>query len=196
MRISGGKWRGQRLQIPPGRIRPSAAKLLQALFDAVSARHGGSLDGMRVLDIFAGSGALGLEALSRGAAFALFLDCDRRAIAAMRANAVGLGLRAEYALRHQDIRRLGRRPDSMPPFDMALLDPPYRFGLAECALARLASGGWMRAGGYAMVEESAAAVIAPPPGWIADMQRRYGDSRLFGLCWTPQRQPTSPPPCA
>lgn len=196
MRISGGKWRGQRLQVPPGRIRPSAAKLRQALFNTLAAKHGNTLNGMRVLDIFAGSGALGLEALSHGAAFALFLDCDRRAIAAMRANAVRLGLRAEYALRHQDIRRLARRPDHMPPFHLALLDPPYGFGLAECALARLANGGWMRPGGYAMVEESAAAVIAPPPGWTADMQRRYGDSRLFGLYWHPQRQPTSPSPCA
>ena len=183
MRISGGSRRGQSLvRMRGGRIRPSAEKLRQALFNRLAAqRCKPDLNGCRVLDVFAGSGVLGFEALSRGADFVLFLDQNRCALATIRANAARLGLRDAHMLRHRDATRIGKRPDDMAAFDVILLDPPYGKGLAEKALARLAAGGWFAENAIIVVEEAAGAAFMPPPGMRLLAQRRYGDSRLLWL---------------
>ena len=183
MRISGGSRRGRSLVRLRGRqIRPSAEKLRQALFDSLAAQRGRpGLDGCRVLDVFAGSGVLGFEALSRGADFVLFLDRDRQALATVRANAVRLGLQGGHELRHRDATCIGRRPDGIAPFDVILLDPPYGRGLGEKALARLAAGGWPAGNAVMVLEEAANAAVTPPPGMRIVSQRRYGDSRLLWL---------------
>ena len=125
------------------------------MFDALaSRRQNDSLAGLRVLDVFAGSGVLGFEALSRGASFALFLDKDKNALATIRHNADELELDKEpeksLDMRHRDVTRLGKIPKSIEPFDLVFCDPPYSRGLGERALARLEAGGWLSTG--AMVE--------------------------------------------
>ena len=185
MRISGGSRRGHTLHRLRGRhIRPTAEKLRQAMFNRLAAqRQQQDLSGCRVLDVFAGSGVLGFEALSRGADFVLFLDRDRHALATIRANAEHLGLHTAHMLRHRDATRLGKRPDALAAFDIILLDPPYGRGLAEKALLRLTSGGWLAENASIILEEAADTTFTPPPGTRMLSQHRYGDSRL--LCLAP-----------
>ncbi len=178
MRIVGGRLRGRALNSPASRdIRPTSDRLRETLFDVLTHRYPDRLEGARVVDLFAGSGALGIEALSRGAAFALFIDNGAEARALLRANVEALALGGVTRIWRADATQLGRAP-SGPPFDLAFLDPPYNQNFAGPALAALTTGGWLAPGGFAVVEEHAKALIAAPRGLALLDERIYGDTKL------------------
>ena len=171
MRIIAGAWRGRPIQAPAGQsTRPTADRAREGLFSMLASRLG-SFDGLAVADLFAGSGALGLEALSRGAASCLFVETDRAAADLIRRNlqALGGGDRAE--VRCQPAERLSpsRR------FDLVLADPPYRSGLAEALVPRLAD--WLAPGGWASIE-SGAPLPADTPGLQRMVERRFGRATI------------------
>jgi len=181
MRIVGGSLRGRLLRAPASRaIRPTSERLRESIFDILAHRHPDVLEGARVVDLFAGSGALGLEALSRGARFALFVDNGAEARALLRGNVEALGLGGQAQILRADASQLGRAP-SGPPFTLAFLDPPYGKGLAGPALAALAAGEWLVDGALCVVEEAAKAQIAAPPGFRPEDERIYGDTKIMFL---------------
>ena len=186
MRIIGGEKRGASIRTPKGRdTRPTTDRVREALFNVLMhANFAPPLAGARVLDLFAGSGALGLEALSRGAAFSLFVDTDAKARAAVRDNLMQLGLQGRAKIWRRDATNMGRCAP-MPPFDMAFLDPPYGKGLAERALASLHEGGWLRPGALVVVEESMRNDLAELPPFMPLDARTYGDTALHFLCYRP-----------
>src|ERR1700744_3562462 len=146
MRIVAGRYRGKALTAPAGdATRPTSDRARQAGFNILEhAAWSPGLRDMRVIDLFAGSGALGLEALSRGAAFCLFVETDEAARGAIRENIDAMSLFGVTRVHRRDATDLGVRPGADgPAFDLAFLDPPYAKGLGEVALARLADGGWL-----------------------------------------------------
>ncbi len=146
MRVVGGRLKGRVLHAPASRaIRPTSERLRESIFDILAHRHAGALEGARVVDLFAGSGALGIEALSRGADFALFVDSGAEARALLRANVEALALGGVTRIWRADAARLGKAPAG-PPFTLAFLDPPYDKGLAGPALAALCAGQLARRG--------------------------------------------------
>src|SRR5213082_3795928 len=146
MRIVGGRLRGRALAAPKSQaIRPSADRLREALFNILVHAYGDPITGARVLDLFAGTGALGIEAISRGAAFALFIDNGTEARALLRNNVEALGLGGMTKVFRRDATSLGPA-HPMEPFSLVFLDPPYGRGLADRALASLRDGGWLVAG--------------------------------------------------
>ncbi len=177
MRIIGGEKRGAIIRAPGGRdTRPTTDRVREAMFNIIAhAEHAPPLTGARVLDLFAGSGALGLEALSRGAVFALFVDIEAAARAAVRDNLMRLGLQGRAKVWRRDATGMGRCAP-MAPFDLAFLDPPYGRGMAERALATLREGGWLEPGALAVVEESARADFGVPSGFALRDERAYGDT--------------------
>ena len=178
MRIVGGRLKGRALAAPASReIRPTSERLRESLFDVLTHRYPEKLEGARVVDLFAGSGALGIEALSRGAAFALFVDNGAQARALLRANVEALALGGVTRIWRADATQLGRAPAG-PGFDLALLDPPYKQGLATPALAALAAGGWLAPGGMAVLEEHAQAGVETPASWAVLDERVYGDTKM------------------
>ncbi len=194
MRIIGGRLRGRRLAAPGaaggGRahLRPTSDRVREALFNLLG--HGDYAsppppEGRRVLDLFAGTGALGLEALSRGAERAVFVEDFAAALALIRENVEALGLTGQARVWRRDATRLG--PCRGAPFDLVFLDPPYRSGLAGAALASAREGGWM-APQAVIVVELAADEAPPEPDWLtlAD-RRRYGDTQV--LIFTPRETP-------
>jgi len=178
LRVVGGRLRGRALRAPDsGAIRPTSERLRETIFDILASRHAERLQGARVADLFAGSGALGIEAISRGAAFALFVDSGAPARALLRANVEALALGGVTRIWRADAAKLGRAPVG-PPFDLAFLDPPYGHGLAAPALAGLVSGGWLGPSALVVVEESAKAEITAPEGLHRLDERTYGDTKL------------------
>ena len=179
MRIVAGKFRGVRIEAPKGlATRPTSDRVRQALFNVLE--HGApavDFEGARVLDLFAGSGALGLEALSRGARFCLFIEESAEARAAIRRNVEALGLTGATKIWRRDATRLGPA-GTLQTFDLVLCDPPYGQGLGEGALAAAAEGGWVRAGAIAGLEEHADAQIAWPAPFAEIDRRRYGDTEI------------------
>jgi 16S rRNA (guanine966-N2)-methyltransferase len=181
MRIVGGRLSGRALLAPSSRaIRPTSERLRESIFDILAHRFPGSIEGARVIDLFAGSGALGLEALSRGAAFALLVDDGAEARALLRANVEALGLGGVTRIWRADATKLGAAPAGAP-FTLAFLDPPYGKQLAGIALAALAAGGWLAEGALCVVEEAAKAEVAAPAGFAAADERRYGDTKIMFL---------------
>ncbi len=175
MRIVGGALRGRVVHAPSGsEIRPTSDRLRESLFNILIHAHDVSFEEAFVVDVFAGTGALGLEALSRGAAFALFVDSGAQARALLRQNIEALGQGGKSRIFRRDATRLGDAPPGQR-FDLALLDPPYGQGLAEPALAGLVAGGWLKPGGLVVVEEETEARISAPP----QLQRL--ETRGFGL---------------
>jgi 16S rRNA (guanine966-N2)-methyltransferase len=183
MRIVAGSHRGRRLLAPPGdTVRPTSDRAREALFNILS--HGEfAADGIPfaealVLDAFAGTGALGLEALSRGAAEAVFIEQDREALTILRKNIATLdeGARARIIPGSAT-----RPPRAMSGCAVAFLDPPYRSGLATPALAALAATGWFAPRALAVVELAAREEFAPPTGFTPVDERRYGGARLVFL---------------
>ena len=191
-RIIGGRYKGRALAVPPGRTtRPTAARTREALFNILAHQDWGRLKDARVLDLFAGSGALGFEALSRGAAFCLFVDNDAAARGAMRETIEALGLFGQTRLHRRDATALGRRPAALgAPFDLVFLDPPYEQGLGEAALDGLRKGGWLSPDALA-VYECAAAETPDLPDWSLLDERRYGAAKLLFL--KPRQGPGSGP---
>jgi 16S rRNA (guanine966-N2)-methyltransferase len=178
MRIVGGRLRGRVLKAPPSRaIRPTSERLRESIFDILEHRFPGQIEGARVVDLFAGSGALGVEALSRGARFALFVDNSAEARAVLRANVEALALGGVTRIWRADATRLGSAPAG-GPFALAFLDPPYGHGLAGPALASLVEGGWLEPNALCVVEEAAKADIDAPVGLARVDERTYGDTRI------------------
>ncbi len=186
MRIVGGRLRGRTLAAPKSSatksraIRPTADRLREALFNILVHAYGDPVEGARVLDLFAGTGALGLEALSRGAAFALFVDDAAEARALLRENVEALGLGGAARIFRRDASKLGAA-HPLEPFSLAFLDPPYAHGLAEKALAAARGGGWLVPGALAIVEETVKADFAAPEGFEELERRRYDDTVLIVL---------------
>jgi 16S rRNA (guanine966-N2)-methyltransferase len=181
MRIVGGRLRGRALAAPKSRaIRPTADRLRESLFNILAHAYGDPVTGARVLDLFAGTGALGLEALSRGAAFALFVDDAAEARALLRENIAALGLAGVTRVFRRDAAKLGAA-HPLAPFSLAFLDPPYGQGLAEQALAGAQAGGWLAKDALVVVEEGAQAGFAAPTGFDELERRDYDDSALIVL---------------
>ena len=178
MRIVGGEFRGRALAAPSGReTRPTADRLRQTIFDILAHGHGDVLKGARVLDLFAGTGALGLEALSRGAAYALFVEEAVAARGAIRANIEALRLTGRSRVFRRDATRLGPA-GTVLPFDLVFADPPYGKGLGERALASALAGGWLGPGALVVLEEAAPVVIAAVPGLDVIDTRRAGETQV------------------
>lgn len=184
MRIVGGRLRGAGLAGPGRddlRIRPSSDFLRESLFNILEHWPGGSaVAGARVLDLFAGTGALGLEALSRGARFALFVDVAGPARALVRTNLDAFQLTGIARIFRRDATALGPA-GPLGQFSLVFIDPPYGKGLAQAALASAREGGWLAPDALIVVEEARKASFAPPPGFDAVQQRVYGDSELVFL---------------
>jgi 16S rRNA (guanine966-N2)-methyltransferase len=180
MRIVGGRFGGRILASPKGQaIRPTSDRLRETLFNVLLHRYGDPVAGARVLDLFAGTGALGLEAMSRGAAFALFVDEGVAARALIRANVETLGLGGVTRIFRRDATRLGPA-QPMKPFSLVFADPPYRQGLGERALASARDGGWLVAQAIVVLEDAIGRVT--PPAGFEEMERRgYDDTELVFL---------------
>ncbi len=183
MRIVGGSHRGRRLTAPPGEaVRPTSDRAREALFNILS--HGDfAADGIPfadvpVLDAFAGTGAFGLEALSRGAAEVVLIENDRDALLALRRNVAVLGETSRTRIVAGDATR---PPRAAMPCAVAFLDPPYKSGLAAPALAALAAAGWLTRDALAVVEVGAREAFAPPDGFALLDERVYGAARLVFL---------------
>ncbi len=183
MRIVAGTFRGRPLVAPKGHlVRPTADRTRQAMFNVLEhAAWAPDLDGARVIDLFAGAGGLGLEALSRGAAACRFVEQDETALAAIRTNAASLGLADRVSLERRDATRLGAKPPAAPRFDLAFLDPPYGKGLAEKTLAALADGDWLSDGAVAVVERGSRDRAETPAGFELLDERAWGASRISFL---------------
>jgi 16S rRNA (guanine966-N2)-methyltransferase len=181
MRIVGGRLRGRALAAPKSRtIRPTADRLRESLFNVLLHAYGDPIGGARVLDLFAGTGALGIEALSRGAAFALFIDASAEARALLRENVTSLGLGGLARVFRRDATKLGPA-HPLEPFSLAFLDPPYGARLAEQALIAARAGGWLTPDALIVVEEAAKSACAAPAGFTELERRRYDDSELVFL---------------
>jgi 16S rRNA (guanine966-N2)-methyltransferase len=176
-RIIGGVAGGRRIAVPQRGTRPTTDRVRESLFNVVTARR--NLTGLSVLDLYAGSGALGLEALSRGAASALFVESDHRAAAVLARNIATLGL-AGATLRRGPVAAV-LAAGTAAPVDLVLADPPYQVQVAEvhAVLAALTSHGWAHEGTLAVVERAATgAPLSWPADWHPWRQRVYGDTRL------------------
>lgn len=172
MRIIAGTWRGRTLVTPRGDdTRPTADRTREALFSMLLSRLG-SFDELRVADLFAGTGALGLEALSRGAAHCLFVEQDRAALDALRANITKLGANAD--VRAGSVLSLGAAP---APLDLILMDPPYLTGAGSVALDKLARQGWVSPATIVSIETSKRE-DTHVAGFVQDIVRDYGKARI------------------
>ena len=181
MRIVGGRLRGRNLASPASRdIRPTADRLRESLFNILIHAYDDPISDARVLDLFAGTGALGIEAISRGAKFALFIDNGAEARALMRDNVEALGLGGATKVYRRDAANLGAA-HPLEPFSLVFLDPPYGKGLAEKALVSLRDGGWLTRAALAVVEEASAAGFKPPQGFAELERRAYDDTEFVFL---------------
>jgi 16S rRNA (guanine966-N2)-methyltransferase len=185
LRIVGGTWRGRRLEAPEGlAVRPTGDRTREALFNILEsgklAKDGGLslLRDARVLDAFAGTGALGLEALSRGAARASFVESLAPAIEALKANIAALDADDRARVFTQDVLTLPRAGEA---HDLVLMDPPYNQGFAAPALSRLAEAGWIAPGAIIVVEQMKDEDLEPPEGFELLEERRYGKAKLAFL---------------
>lgn len=179
MRIVGGRFRGRALAAvgkgdPAAHLRPTTDRVRESLFNVLSGgKFGDPVTGAAVLDVFAGTGALGLEALSRGAVAVTFLEKGRKAQAILRRNLDLLGVEAEAKLISRDATRPGPTPVA---HDLVFLDPPYGTGLGERAMTALLDGGWIAPGALVVWEDSGAPTL--PAALTQIDQRRYGDSTI------------------
>lgn len=183
MRIIAGAHRGRTLKAPPGQTtRPTAERTREALFNMLAhAAWAPSLQGARVLDLFAGSGALGFEALSRGAAFALFVETHAAARGVLRDNIEALALFGVTRIHRRDAADLGRKPAGVgAPFDLVFADPPYRQGWLERSLPKLAAGAWITPEAL-IVAECAAEEEPDLPRFTILESRTYGAAKLLML---------------
>lgn len=183
MRVVGGRLRSRPIAGPKGPgLRPTADRLREALFNILVHAYGDPVSGARVLDLFAGTGALGIEAISRGAAFALFVDDGVEARALLRDNVESLGLGGVTRIFRRDATRLGPA-HPLEPFSLVFADPPYGKGLAERALTSARGGGWLKPHAWIVVEEAASAFKAPEG--FEELDRRAYDDTEFVLLRAP-----------
>lgn len=181
MRIVGGKLRGRALATPRDEtIRPTSDRVREAVFNILQHSIGVELDGLRVADLFAGTGALGLEALSRGAGYCLFVEEGPEARAIIRNNIEGFGLMGVTRIFRRDATDLGPA-GNMAPFSLAFLDPPYSKGLGERALTSLRDGRWLAPGAVIVLEERAGLPVLLPEGFAELDRRAWGETQaVFG----------------
>ncbi|MEQ1710322.1 MAG: 16S rRNA (guanine(966)-N(2))-methyltransferase RsmD [Hyphomicrobium sp.] len=187
MRIVGGTLRGRAIAAPehgrgPGGdenpVRPTSDRVRESVFNILAhGIDGFALNGIRVIDLFAGTGALGLEALSRGAAYALFVEENADSRALVRRNIEAFGLTGVTRIFRRDATDLGHA-GNMGQFSLAFLDPPYGKGLADKALTSLVSGGWLTPGAVVIAEERAGTRLTLPPGLALIDTRTYGDTEI------------------
>ena len=174
MRIVGGQFRGRALATPRSdSIRPTSDRTRESVFNVIAHRYADRLEGGRVLDLFAGTGALGLEALSRGAEHCTFVENDRGAIAILKRNVERLGATDRATIRAQGIEHA---PPPAQPCDLVLMDPPYAAGLAEAALLKVADPAWLAPG--ALVSVEADRPLPPPAGLVLEAERRFGKAHI------------------
>jgi 16S rRNA (guanine966-N2)-methyltransferase len=178
IRIAGGTFKGRVLKSPGGAAtRPSSARTRAAIFDILAhGIDGFSFDGARVLDLFAGTGALGFEALSRGAEYCLFVEHLGPARAQIRENADKLEVTGRIRVLRRDAAKLGLSREAAP-FDLLLADPPYDQGLGERALAGALAGGWLAKHAVCVLEERASTEIDLPAGFDLIDRRRHGEAQ-------------------
>ena len=184
-RIIAGVARGRRLSVPPGTgTRPTSDRAREGLFATITALHG-QLTQASVLDLYAGSGAVGLEALSRGAGRALFVESDPAAARVIRANMTAVGLPGGRLIAATVATALRRGPGGEPPFDVVVADPPYATGDDEVSamLQGLLQVGWLAPGALLAIERASRSGPVPwPPGYSSDRSRRYGEATFwYGL---------------
>ncbi|MDX3925645.1 MAG: 16S rRNA (guanine(966)-N(2))-methyltransferase RsmD [Shinella sp.] len=185
MRIVGGAFRGRSLATPKtDDIRPTTDRTRESLFNILSHSHPQALDGTRVLDLFAGTGAVGLEALSRGARAALFVEQGVEGRGLIHTNIESLGVIGRAKIFRRDATSLGF-VGTMEPFDLLFADPPYGRGLGEKALGAAARGGWLVPGALAILEERADVNPAAVEGFEPLDIRTFGDTRMHFYRYTP-----------
>ncbi len=178
MRVVGGEFRGRPLASPKGdTIRPTSDRLRQTVFDILAHAYGDPARGGRILDLFAGTGALGIEAMSRGGDFVLFVEEGLEARGLIRANVEALGLTGRSRVFRRDATTLGPI-GNVAPFGLVFADPAYRRGLGEKALASAVAGGWLAPGAIAVLEEGAGVALAPVAGLDELETRNVGDSQV------------------
>jgi len=184
LRIVSGAFRGRSLAAPAGEAtRPTSDRARQAIFNILEhAAWSSGVRDVRVIDLFAGSGALGFEALSRGAAFCLFVETDEAARGAIRENVEAMGLFGKTRVHRRDATDLGVRPGADgPAFGLAFLDPPYAKGLGETALEKLAAGGWLTSGAIVVFERGVGEADLSVLGFEPLDIRDYGAARVHFL---------------
>jgi 16S rRNA (guanine966-N2)-methyltransferase len=181
MRVVGGRLRSRPLAGPKSdAVRPTADRLREALFNILAHSYGDPIAGARVLDLFAGTGALGIEAISRGAAYTLFVDEGVEARALLRDNVEALGLGGVTRIFRRDATKLGPA-HPIEAFSLVFLDPPYGKGLAEKALMSAHEGGWLKPEAMIVVEEAAEAAFKAPAGFTELERRKYDDTEFVFL---------------
>ncbi|CAH1654932.1 Ribosomal RNA small subunit methyltransferase D [Hyphomicrobiales bacterium] len=183
MRIIGGDHKGRRLAAPKSSaVRPTSDRLRETVFNVLAHGYDDPVPGARVLDLFAGTGALGLEALSRGAAFAILVDDGTEARGLMRANVETLGVAGVTRILRRNATHMG---PVMPlePSTLVFCDPPYGKGLAERALISAAEGGWLAPDAIVVVEEAAGAGFTVPGGFAMLDRRDYGETEVIFMAW-------------
>jgi 16S rRNA (guanine966-N2)-methyltransferase len=182
MRVIGGRLKGRTLKSPGlDRVRPTSDRLRETIFNILIHAYGNPVEDARVIDLFAGTGALGFEALSRGANFALFVEQAAAACMVLRANIQALGLDSAARVLRRDARKLGIAPER-EKYNLVFLDPPYRKGLAPQALAGLREGGWLARNALLVIEESAETGLALPEGFALGETRRFGGTQIVVAC--------------
>lgn len=175
MKIVAGYYRGRKLFVPKNNdIRPTSDKIRGAVFNMLQSR--GVLDGAHVLDAFCGTGALGLEALSRGASSCVFMDKARDSLSLARDNADILGVEADFLLR--DATKLSVRTDDIPAYNLVFLDPPYDKGFVSAALQSLLDGDWIAPDGWIVCETERAFTYNAISGCEMDNEKTYGDTKI------------------
>lgn len=181
MRIVAGAHRGRNIIAPKGgKTRPTTDRMRESIFNKLAhAPWAPELDGARIIDLFAGSGALGFEAISRGASFALFVETEACARGAIRQNIETMSLYGCTKLHRRSAVDLGQKPEKVgAPFDIALMDPPYAKGLGEQCVAKLTEGGWLADHAIIVVEESARVVFDCPAPWHVLDQIAAGETTV------------------
>jgi 16S rRNA (guanine966-N2)-methyltransferase len=182
MRIVGGRLKGRALKSPRSdAIRPTSDRLRETVFNILAHSYGNPIAGAHVIDLFAGTGAMAIEALSRGAAFALLVDQGAQACRIIRANFAALDLNGAARILRCDARKLGAAPEG-GSFRLAFLDPPYGKGLVPPTLEALRDGGWLGRGALVVIEERAAAEVALPDGFNLRESRRFGVTQVVFAC--------------
>lgn len=176
MRIIAGKFRGKQLKSPDGTdIRPTSDRVRESLFSILASRLGPNFDGLRVLDLFAGTGALGLEAMSRGASHVVFVDSGVEARGIIRDHIESFGLGGQSKLLRRDATELGPI-DRFKPFDLIFIDPPYAQQLGEKALVSISTHSWMAPGATIVLEERKDVEVELPENFTVQDQREYGST--------------------
>ena len=178
MRIVGGRLRGRALAGPKSdAIRPTSDRLRETIFNVLAHAYDDPIEGARVIDLFAGTGAMGLEALSRGAAFCVFVDDGAQARGLIRENVEALGLGGATRLFRRDASRMGAAGQN-PPASLVFCDPPYAKDLASRALKSCADGGWLSPGALAVVEEAQGSSLTLPAPFEELEVRDYGETKV------------------